>query len=230
MTFTKKKLQKIADKSMESANNIEFKQKIENMLEEKKEGKAHINKKLIWAISSVATVIVVVCISVFLGFYFQKENESDIGYCEEFEKNMQSSVSELNSYLQEFSFNDLGLDINITRQYDEISKDTLMFLYSYDNYDYIDVMNYYSVDMHIITNQKYIDRYYEDKIFGKRIDYHGYQIEYKETVEEIDGIFEYNIEGKLVINQTIMYFKYQNFAFEENSGMIEMLDTIIEFN
>lgn len=39
----------------------------------------------------------------------------------------------------------------------------------------------------------------------------------------------YVIEGKMTINGTKLYFEYQNIAFTEDSGLTEMLDTIISF-
>ncbi len=224
MAFTKKKLQKIADKSMESANNNEFKQNVKNMLVEKDVRKARINKKLIWALSSVATILVVICLVIVFVLPVNNNETKVPHYAFEFEKAEKTSVEELNNKILGFQFFSLK-NSEIKRIYDDVSKDTLMYIYVYDNLDAFNTIN-----MHIITNPYYKDRVYANKIFDKYIDYHGYQIEYKETVEEIDGIFEYNIEGKLVINQIIIYFKYQNFAFEENSGLLEMLDTIINFN
>lgn len=225
MVFIKKKLQKIADKSMESANNIEFKQKIENMLEEKNEKKACASKKLIWALSSVATILVIICLVMAVVLPANKQATETPHYAFEFEKTEEVFVEELNNNLKGFFVNNNIENTYITRIYDDKSKDTLMFVYVYDN---LDAFN--SINMHIVTNPYYTDRVYANKIFDKSIDYYGNLLEYKEKVEEIDGIFEYNIEGKLFIKQITIYFKYQNFAFEEDSGMLEMLDTIIKFN
>ena len=83
--------------------------------------------------------------------------------------------------------------------------------------------------MHIVTNPYYKDRIYANKVFDKSINYNGYLLEYREITSNVDGIYEFEIEGKMTINGLKIYSEYQNIAFTEDSGLPEMLDTIISF-
>lgn len=228
MAFVKKKLQKIADKSMESSQNNEFKHKVKVMLEEKEPRKAY-NRKFVWALSSVASLLLILCVVLCVVFPFQidngdkADNDNDIGYCEDFEKVAKTSIEELNGALQEVRFNQTLVNTEVQRVYDDVSNDTLMFIFRYENLEAFD-----SIVMHVITNSNYVDRAFADKVFDKSCQYKGHLLEYKETVENVDGFYEYNIEGKLTINEEIIYFTYQNFAFIEDSGMMETLDNIIQ--
>ena len=228
MAFIKKKLQDIADKSMESAENSIFKHKTENMLENCS-NKKQINKKLIWALSSVATIIVIVCLVMVIALPLNNQSQEEPHYAFEFEQTIKVSIEELNNNLKGISFNNHGENAYIKKLYDDKTKDTLMFIFSYDNFYIPNNANYFSVEMHIVTNPYYKDRVYANKVFDKSINCNGYLLEYREIISNVDGIYEFEIEGKMTINGTKLYFEYQNIAFTEDSGLTEMLDTIISF-
>lgn len=224
MAHLKKKLQQFADESMKSAHDEGFKQKASAMLENANDIKVHSNKKRIWALSSVAILLVAICmISVFvLSFYNTNNNEK--GYSVDFEKVEKSSLEELNNNIVYLQFNSLD-NVEVQRKYDDVSKDTLMFIYNFDN---LDAFN--SINMHILTNPNYVDTAYADKIFDRSVDYRGYRLKYTETVEEADGIYEFQVEGKLLINNLTICFRYQNISFTEESGLNQMLDMLIRFD
>lgn len=222
MAFIKKKLQDIADESMKSAEDSVFRQKTENMLENCS-NKKQINKKLIWALSSIATVIVIVCLVMVIALPLNDQSQKEPHYAFEFEQTVNTSVVELNDKLTGFKFKSLQ-NSETKRIYDDISKESLMYIFVYDNLEAFNTIN-----MHIVTNPYYIDRVYANKVFDKSINYKGYLLEYRETIKKEDGIYEFEIEGKMTINGTKLYFEYQNIAFTEDSGLPEMLDTIISF-
>ena len=228
MSLKKKTLQNIADKSMKSAHNTEFKQNAESMIECKTPQKVRANNKLVWALSSVAALLVVVSVIMLFTFPVDKPQETP-SYGADFETVMKSSIEELNNDLKGFSFYDHGEYGYVTRMYDEKTNDTLMYIYAYDNFDDAE-NNAYTVYMHVVTNPYYNDIVYANKVFDKSTDYNGYLLEYREKTEYSEGMYEFNIEGKLQINGVILCFEYQSISFTEDNGLVDMLDNLIYFN
>ncbi|MGN0765831.1 MAG: hypothetical protein ACI4MO_05080 [Christensenellales bacterium] len=235
-----KKLQKQVDASLSEMKDEQLLLSLKAQTSQSQRQAPKPKRNWTWAFASVVAVLLVcvVSLTVLLPMLNQDMGQdggmggdsgdnadygSDIGYCEDFEKVVISSVEELNGALQKVRFSISLENSEVQRVYDDVSKDTLMFIFRYENLEAFD-----SIVMHVITNTNYVDRTYADKVFDKSCQYKDHLLEYKESVESVDGFYEYNIDGKLTINEAIIYFTYQNFALIEDSGMIETLDNIIQ--
>lgn len=212
-----KKLQKIADKSLNYLNDEEFLQTLKNNCKSKSQHNSNTPRKQFfknkWVyLSSFALVAAVVSC-----FLFLPPATKEKQYMTENLKSIESSIEELN---KEMHYYHIQNNCTVTKYYDAIYDDTLYYSVYYDN----DNLESLKIIIKINNNYNYE---FPHAIYNQKIKYKEYDLQYYETYTNDEDIYIFVSKGEIVTGHEILYIEYQGIGFDANSNFFDLLSQVV---
>lgn len=222
-----KKMEQIANQSMEHLKNDEFLNSLvgETPKSEKKKFNVRVFQKTIAAVCAALLIVVGLPIGIFFGTQGTKNPTDDIKYAGENERTAVSTLEELNNAMQGATLT-IGNPTAVTRKYDSVSNYDLYYVVNYSNED-----TFEAVTIVIITNPKYKYTFDNPQALvplQKTADINGLSMRYRETAEIDEGISFIESEGYIECTERI-HITYTGISFEENtSNFIPLITGMIK--
>ena len=131
----------------------------------------------------------------------------------------ESSLEELNGALNCFSFDGDGFVVD--KYVDNFYNETLYYYVTYT-----DEEGLYLIHFTILTNPNYTIENSEDG-YDLQGTVASYAVKYFENSESEDGIFFFTDNGVITTGKEKIYLNAEIIGFDEDSGFIEMLNTLV---
>lgn len=211
-----KKMERIANQSMEHLKNDEFLSSIvgETPTVEKKKFNTHVFQKSIAAVCAALLILVALPIGIFFGTQGAKNPTDDIKYAGDGERTAVSTLEELKNAMQGATLT-VENPTTVTRRYDSVSNHDLYYVVSYSNDE-----TFEAVTIVVITNPKYEYAFDNPQALvplNKTADMNGLSMRYRETAEIDEGIYFIDSEGYIECKERI-HITYTGISFEENTS------------
>lgn len=212
-----KKLQKIADKSLNYLNDEEFLQTLKNNCKSNsqhnsiKPRKQFFTRKWVYLSSFALVAAVVSC------FLFLPPATKEKQYMAENLKSIESSIEELN---KEMHYYQIHNKCTVTKYYDSIYDDTLYYSVYYD------IDNLESLKIIIKINKNY-NYEFPHAIYNQKIKYKEFYLQYYENYTIDEDIYFFVSKGEISSDQEILYIEYQGIGFDANSNFFDLLSQVI---
>lgn len=222
-----KKMERIANQSMEHLKNDEFLSSLVGATPkvEKKKFNVHVFQKSIAAICAALLILVALPIGIFFGTQGSNNPADDIKYAGENERSAASSLEELNNAMQGAILT-IGNPTSVILKYDSVSNHDLYYIVSYSNDE-----TFEAVTIVVITNPKFEYTFDNPQALvplKNTADINGLSMRYRETAEIDEGIYFIDSEGYIECTERI-HITYTGISFEENgSNFLPLIRNMIK--
>lgn len=215
-----KKLQALADKSLEHYHDDKFAEECKSIIlaNKEKEKKFHKNRKMFSYLSATCASILIVVVSIF--FFVPNNNESNVWYGGE----------------ENVIYNDVNveeLNVKVSKIY--IDLDNSVYILSATDKYYNEVLYYRiyflgeggeNLEIVIVINDKY--NYPFEHEYNKTENINGFELKYSEKFNFEDDLYTCNAFGEIDTDREKIYLSFDSIEFEESSLFIDFLNQIIK--
>lgn len=210
-----KKLQKIANESLNQFHDEEFLQELKSKVGASKRTynpqKVRL-KRFGICLTAVITATVICCV------FLLPSTKQEKQYMLEHLTSVASTVEEVNNEMIYYQVSD---NFMVTKYYDSQYGDTLYYklLYAHDN-----VLN--SLQLIVRTNQMFNYNFVHDE-YKKNLQFKGHELQYCEELKVEDGLYFFKNKGEIHTNYEIIYIEYDGISLEENSSFLTLISTLL---
>lgn len=219
-----KKLQQSVDESLKHIHNEKL---LEALIDENNRVNGARQKakqkqlRLIMASSCLAVILIFVIVGCL--FLFPIKDDGTKHYFQDNEKQIESTMEELNSYTINVDLNN-NVDWQVKKCIDTKYNDVLYFIAIGNIQDTFESFNFT-----FIVNKDY-KNYEENENYDKKQNIYNQNIIYKENIKsETDGLNVIKAAGKIVTVKEIIYIKYEDTRLDENSNFLSSLKQVLVF-
>lgn len=217
-----KKLQKLADNSLQQYDNREFLEEMKSKIREKnaKPQKTAVKRRRIFYTSFAAALsVVAVIFSVFLIFPNKNVANEEKHYTIDHQEFEIVDLAVLNDGLTEI-YLDNGDYQDIKRYYDTFYNDVLYYETE------LKVSEFDNVLIAIVPNKDY--NQYFDHDLDKTDFVYDYELKYTEEFSDMGGVYECKVYGYMDTGAEKVYFTYNTYTLEQSSNFVDLVKDLIK--
>ena len=217
-----KKLQELADKSLEQYNNTEFLEEMKNKIRENtaKPKKAAIKRRKMFftAFTTALSAVVIIC-SVFLILPKGNTVIEEKHYTIDHKETETVDLSALNDGLTEIYLDNRNYK-EIKRYYDTFYNDVLYYETE------LNVNEFENVLIIIVPNKDY--EYTVDYFYDKANIVYDYNLSYLERYIDAGGFYECKVYGYMDTGAEKVYFTYNTYTMGQSSDFVNLVKNLVK--